>query len=443
MQKNNFRLILFVFISAIGYFVLGYFTSRENTIPLFTLYGSLFAAYIASWYSVREQSVTHYIYAAIGLRLLLLFSVPVLSDDIYRFIWDGRLLANGISPFAAVPIDYISNQSGQIPGIDSSLFQLLNSPEYFTVYPPLSQLVFWLAAVISPDSTFGSIIVVRVLIIVAEIGCIYLIKKLLAHYQLPSKNVLLYALNPLVILELTGNLHFEPFMIFFLLLAIYLMIKNRLALSGISWSAAIGFKLIPLIFLPLLIRRLNIKAQVVIYATTGIATLLLFLPLYDEALINGLSSSLTLYFQTFEFNASLYYLARAVGYWFKGYNIIAQLGPSLALVTFIAIMTYALRARQKFTLLPTAAMWVLLIYLSLATTVHPWYITTLVALSVFSQYRFVVLWSLLIFVTYAGYSFNGYAEPMTLIILEYIGLAIFTCYEIRAHSRSSPIPQSK
>jgi hypothetical protein len=429
MQKSNFTLLIFGLISIIGYIILGYFSTRDQTVLILTAYLSLFTAYIATWHSSKTTPLKFYIYLAIGLRLLLLFSTPSLSDDIYRFIWDGRLLASGISPFSALPIDILSS-SKQITGIDQSLFDLLNSPVYFTVYPPLSQLVFWLAALISSDSITASIIFVRVLIILAEVGSIILITKLLKQYQLPSKNVLIYALNPLVIIELSGNLHFEAFVILFILLTVYLFNKNKHWLSGICWGAAIGFKLIPLIFLPLMLRRLSFKSQIIIYSTTSITIILLFIPLYDQALIDGLSSSLTLYFQKFEFNASVYYLARTVGYWFKGYNIIAQLGPSLGIITFCSIVVYSLLSKQKKTLLPTAMMWALLIYLLLATTVHPWYITTIVALSVFSNYRFATLWSLLIFLTYAGYSLTGYQEPLALVIIEYIVLTGFIGYEL-------------
>jgi len=433
------RLLFFTLISVIGYIVLGYFTSRESTTVLFLLYLSLFATFIAAWHTAEEFNVKKYLFIAIGLRLLFMFSMPFLSDDVYRFIWDGRLLINGISPFAALPIDYITNQSA-IPGIDDSLYKLLNSPEYFTVYPPLSQFVFWLSALISPQNTFGSILVIRILIILAEVGSLMLMVKLLKHYKLPAKNILLYALNPLIILELTSSLHFEAFVIYFLLLGLYLLHKHKVVFSGISWSIAIGFKLIPLIFLPLLIRRISIKKQAVLYLTIGVLTILLFIPLYDGALINGLSSSLTLYFQTFEFNASIYYLARAAGYWFTGYNIIAQLGPSLAVTTLIVILFYSLFSKQKMKFLPEAMMFVLLIYLSFATTVHPWYITTLIALSVFSTYRFSILWSLLIFVTYSGYSSTGYIEPIYLITFEYIALASFLAYEIYSHSRKFRSP---
>ena len=440
MQRSNLQLLVFTLISTIAYILLGYFTPREQTIQLFALYTCLFACYMAVFYTSEEYQIKQYLVVSIGLRLLFLLAIPLLSDDIYRFIWDGRLLANGISPFAALPIDYLNNNH-DIAGIDSSLFYLLNSPKYFTVYPPLSQFIFWLSALISPNDILGSIVVIRSLIILAELGSIVLITKLLKHYQLPQKNVLLYCLNPLVIIELTGNLHFEAFVILFSLLAVYLIIKNKKTVSGLSWALAIGFKLIPLIFLPLFIRRLSLKNQSILYFTIAITCVLLFLPLYDSALINGLSSSLTLYFQKFEFNASIYYLLRSLGYWFKGYNIIADLGPSLAIVTLISVVIYSLSSKQKRVALPEAMMWSLLIYLSFATTVHPWYITTLVVLSIFSKYRFSILWSSLIFLTYSGYSSTGYSEPTYLVILEYSFLAAYIGYEIFLHK--NPVTNSK
>jgi hypothetical protein len=436
MPKNNRRLIYFTSISAIAYIVLGYFTTRESTSTLFFLYLSLCAAFIAAWHTAGESTVKKYIYIGIGLRLLFMFTTPFLSDDVYRFIWDGRLLINGISPFAALPIDYITNPSA-LPGIEESLYKLLNSPAYFTVYPPLAQLVFWLSALLSPQSTFGSILVMRLLIILSEVGSIMLMTKLLCYYKLPAKNILLYALNPLVIIELTSSLHFEAFVIYFLLLALYFLHKHKVVFSGICWSIAVGFKLIPLIFLPLLIRRLSVKKQVILFVTTGVFTILLFMPLYDEALVNGLSTSLTLYFQTFEFNASIYYLARTVGYWIQGYNIIAVLGPGLAVATFVAILAYSLLGKQNTKRLPEAMMFVLLIYLSFATIIHPWYITTLIALSVFTTYRFATLWSFLIFVTYSGYTSSGYTEPIYLIAFEYIALASFLVYEIYSNSKTN------
>ncbi|MFN7259780.1 MAG: polyprenol phosphomannose-dependent alpha 1,6 mannosyltransferase MptB [Cyclobacteriaceae bacterium] len=175
----------------------------------------LFLIYVWVLRSESETEISFWIVAAILFRLCFLFSTPLLSDDFYRFIWDGRLLAAGVHPFAELPRFYIENNS-TIPGIDKSLFDKLNSPDYFTIYPPVNQLIFWVAARLSFGSILSGVVVIRLFIIASEIGTIWLIKKILHHYQLPARNALLYALNPLVIIELTGNLHFEALLIFFL-----------------------------------------------------------------------------------------------------------------------------------------------------------------------------------------------------------------------------------
>jgi uncharacterized membrane protein len=64
--------------------------------------------------------------------------------------------------------------------------------------------------------------------------------------------VFIYALNPLVIIELTGNLHFEAVMIFFTLLSVWLLVTNKWILASLALTLAISAKLLPIIFLPLL-----------------------------------------------------------------------------------------------------------------------------------------------------------------------------------------------
>jgi uncharacterized membrane protein len=86
-----------------------------------------------------------------------------------------------------------------------------------------------------------------------------MLKELLLYFKLPPKKIVWYALNPLIILELTGNLHFEVFAIFFLLASFYLLLKERQTLSALLFSLAVCIKLIPLIFLPSLLPYLGIR----------------------------------------------------------------------------------------------------------------------------------------------------------------------------------------
>ena len=193
--------------------------------------------------------------AAVLLRLFLLPAIPELSDDFYRFIWDGRLLNQGISPFAELPSTLMQDARFSEDPVNQQLFLGMNSPDYFTVYPPLAQWIFFVASWLFPDDLLGNLMVMRLVIILFEIGTIILCLKILKQSGLPTGNVLIYAWNPLVVVELTGNLHFEAVMIFFVLLAVYLWQINRWKWSASALAAGVAAKLIPLIFLPLLMLR--------------------------------------------------------------------------------------------------------------------------------------------------------------------------------------------
>jgi hypothetical protein len=254
--------------------------------------------------------------------------------------------------------------------------------------------------------------------------------------SLPIVNVLLFALNPLVIIELTGNLHFEGLIIFFMLLAVYLLLRNLWFASAVSMAMAIGSKLVPAIFLPVLISRLGIKQSVRYGMVVSITLLICFFPLFNKEVIQSMSTSMGLYFNKFEFNASLYYLVREFGYWKYGYNIIQTVGWKLGVIAAILIFILSFRYGLKWqntqpisiTSLVSDWMWALSIYFFFTTILHPWYITTLIALSVFTSYRFPIIWSGLIFLTYAGYTQNSFHENLWLTAIEYvivIGYLIF------------------
>ncbi len=432
----NYFLLLLSFIS---YCLMAFWIERYQAVSLFSTFGLLFFVYLWVNQSETESEISFWLYAAIVFRACFLFATPHLSDDFYRFIWDGRLLAAGVHPFAELPRYYIENNSA-IPGINQSLFSKLNSPDYFTIYPPVNQFIFWVAAKLSFDSILVNVTIIRLFIITSEIGTIWLIKKILNHYKLPSKNVLLYALNPLVVIELTGNLHFEALLIFFLLLSYWLLINGKLISSAINFSLAICTKLIPLIFLPLLLNRLGWRKSIIYYFVVGVTSILQFLPLLNMEIISGFNESIGYYFNKFEFNASIYYLVREWGFWNYRYNIIQTVGWKLAIMCASAILFFTIidwikvdrasNIEDRISSLFAPSLFVLLIYFSFATVVHPWYITTLLAFSVFTTYRFTLIWTVLIFLTYVGYSRDGFSENLWVTTFEYIILIGYLVYEL-------------
>ncbi|MBA2421681.1 MAG: DUF2029 domain-containing protein [Chitinophagales bacterium] len=457
--------LLLLVASLAGYVFIGYFLSREDFILFASVYLVLFAAYIYflnqdSWHRQninehlsgkehspettaillnRKSGLKLLLNAAILFRLLFLFSIPSLSEDYLRFIWDGALWIKGVNPYSVLPSMHLLSITKQDPYL-LNLYAGMNSPGYFSVYPPVCQFTFALAVKLFPADMRGSVIVLHLICIAAEAGTIYLLQKILSHFNLPKKNVLLYALNPLIIIELGGNIHFEAVMIFFIVLAAYMFIQyekrsdrmlqefkhsrktgyREFVFSAIAFALAIGTKLIPLIFLPFLIWRLRWKRSIFYFSIIALSLFILFLPFLNPSLISQFSSSVNLYFQKFEFNAGIFYLIREAGFHWKGHDVIQTAGPWLASITFFCILLLTATEKNpswnKFFL---SMQWALTIYLMLSTTVHPWYITTLVMLSVITGYRYPVIWSLLIAFTYAAYQTTPYQEQLWLVALEY------------------------
>ena len=329
-QKSSFLYSYLILIAAVVVY-LGYWVPREQTVTLLVSFGIAFASFLLFLRKTKDEDVDLGYYWGVLLRVLLIAYVPKLSDDVFRFIWDGRLLINLEDPYKFLPSHYLGEG---LRGIDFELYDQLNSKEYFSVYPPFNQVFFFLTALFSPNSEIWSMIILRVIIFVFELGNMRLLKALLTHYKLPQKYGLIYWLNPLVIFELTGNLHFEAIVVFFLLLALLKYEQGKLHQSAIYFGASVATKFLPLILLPLLIRRIGFK-KTLIYGLIVVAVLVIsFLPLINTAHIWAIWDSLSLYFQKFEFNGSIYYLVRWYGFETEGRNIIVQSGKWMILCCF-------------------------------------------------------------------------------------------------------------
>lgn len=420
-------------VMGLAYYLLAYHTPRTAFGQLLVLYTLLFAGYAYCVYFFSQSPVERHGWgAALLYRLLLFAAVPALSDDYFRFIWDGKLLMHGINPYDVMPAAFMQSPLAAQLGFTPALYQGLNSPHYYTVYPPVMQGVFLMAVWITGANVLGSVMVLRGVILLAELGNIWLLSKLLERAGLPKHRVLLYALNPLVIIELTGNLHFEALMLFFLLLSIYFLGKQRYILSAIAFALAVDTKLIPLLFLPLFLKRMHIKQALLFGLLAMAGALFLFLPFLDTELWQHLGSSMDLYWQKFEFNASIYYLVRAVGYALVGYNIIHWSGPWMTLLSGLIILYISYRTpagdEQKGWL---ALLWISMIYLLLASTVHPWYMVPLIAFCLFTPYRFPIIWSALIILSYHAYIRVPVTEQWGVVALEYFVVLVYVVCEWR------------
>ena len=404
-------LIYLISIATIGLSI-----ERDQSMILFIAFFSSFFCYV--WIARLEQSIRWIIGLGILARLILFFDLPHLSDDVFRFLWDGKLIAQGINPFRLKPDEYIE--------LDPALFAMLNSQSNYTVYPPLNQALFWLASFIGGDHYLLGTNVLRVFLLIADIGSAFLLLNLSRYFNKSTLIVGWFFLNPLIVLELVGNIHFEGFVIFFILLMLSALSKNQFLKSGVSLGLAAASKLIPLIFLPYLAMKFRWRNGIILSLAVLVVFSLSIFPLFSPESFAGFKKSLMLYSNKFEFNASIYYIIREIGWILKGYNPIETWGPWLSVSTFITIIFLSFYAVKKEWNIPQAMLWILIAYLLMATTVHPWYILTLLPLGLLSGLYFPVLWSLMVFVTYMGYGKDGYELSLIWVVVEYtavIGMA--------------------
>lgn len=460
LKRNNIPLLLAI-SCALFYFTFAYNLVRTDYIKLITLYLALFFLFYKLVHLFKSQ-IVFLTWLAFIFRAVFILSIPNLSQDFYRFIWDGRMLLEGFNPYLHTVESFMS--MGEFPVAQAQ--ELYNgmgelNASHFTNYPPLNQLCFVIAGLFAGKSILGSIVVMRLLIIAADFGTLFFGKKLLEKLNIPVYNIFWYILNPFIVIELTGNLHFEGVMIFFLVWSLYLLHIGKWQFAAITLGLSISVKLIPLLFLPLFFKwfvknkevstSLNQKTGdkitsplpprnnglrkrtrlVGFYSIALLTTILLFLPFYSKQFIYNYTKTVGLWFQDFEFNASLYYIAREIGYLFRGYNEIAVIGkiiPILVLL-FVLGMTF-LRKNKTSAQLISSMLLVLSFYYFTATTVHPWYVATLLILSVFTNYKFPLVWSFAIILSYLAYLNTNNTENLWIIGLEYLVVYAVFVWEV-------------
>ncbi len=476
--------ILLTFISLIGYFFVAYFLERTHFYQLLFIWIGLFAS---TYYLLKTLKNHFYILVGIAIlfRLIFLISIPNLSQDFYRFIWDGRMLFAGYNPYISLPLTFIEQQNYPIPQA-INLFSGMGdfNGSHYTNYAPVNQLCFFIAALFANKSILGSVVVMRILIITADVGILYFGKKLLKKMNLPINNIFWYALNPLVIIELTGNLHFESVMLFFLIFSLYQLQQQKWMWAAILLGLSVSVKLIPLLFLPLfyqwftsttlsnltsttlsnltstlsadrqdslsnqnsvianktkqpslkerfLLKLNGFKKLLAFYGITLTTIVLLFLPFYSSKFVDSYTNSVGLWFKTFEYNASFYYIFREIGYLFRGWNEIAIIGKIMPFITLLFLGSITFFRKNKTPIqLVTALLFGLSLYYFFTTTVHPWYLATLVALSVFTKYKFSLVWSLAIVFSYHVYATNPWKENLYWVALEYLIVFGVLAFEI-------------
>jgi hypothetical protein len=250
--------------------------------------------FLATWIVMRARAsrstlIIVFVFAAL-FRLSILFVPPHLSDDIYRYIWDGRVQAAGINPYR-----YIPAEEPLKPLRDETIYPKINRRDYArTIYPPVAQMFYFTVTRLGETVT-----TMKAAIVACELITIAALMSLLASFGWPRHRVLVYAWHPLLIWETAGSGHVEAVALALVALGLVARRRNWDVLTGIALGLATLIKLTPIVLFPGLYRRWSWKMPVALasiialsyvpYLSAGLKTALGFLPDYtnEEGLQNG------------------------------------------------------------------------------------------------------------------------------------------------------------
>ena len=284
---------------------------------------------------------------AVAARLALLPAAPSLSGDLYRYVWEGRVLLHGGNPYRQSPDD-----PRLAPLRDREIYANVNHKDLATIYPPLAEAGFALVARLSP-----TVAAFKVWIALHDLALVLVLVLCAKRRGSSPVAVIAYAWNPLVLVEYAGSGHNDPTALVWLVVALALA-RDRPIVSALALVAGALTKLAPLVALPFLFRRWPWRARVlaVLLLAAGLGGFL--------ALAHGPSSGLDAFWGAWRNNElAFHYMERALG----GFAA----ARSTALAMLVALMAWAF---VKIASATQATRIGLRAALLLSPVLHPWYL---------------------------------------------------------------------
>jgi hypothetical protein len=225
----------------------------------------LVALMLAAWRAVGPGGPAAFrtmLVASVLFRLIAASAPPSLSDDVYRYVWDGRVQAAGHHPYKFAPADPMREEFR-----DAAVYPKINHPEIPTIYPPLAELVFAALALAKLGVTGF-----KVAFALIDAGVVFALLRLLRALELPRDRVVLYAWNPLAVIESAGSGHVEPLGLLLVVLALAFIVEGKANRAGAALGGAIQAKLLPLLLLPGFARRMKSPALLALAAVVAATT---------------------------------------------------------------------------------------------------------------------------------------------------------------------------
>jgi len=404
MPRDRLVLVISAFVLLVSVAAIGVLPSpHTRVIPFLALYAVSFAAYLAAlWIVLRAKECGRgFLFLITGVCVLAHAAViparPDLSTDIYRYAWEGRLMVNGFNPFSAPPEDtaFVALRDADYAHISHQTLP--------TIYPPLAQGVFALAALVHPGP-----IALKMLFSLFNIATVFVLFRLLRRRGRPEAHAIVFAWSPLVIIETGHSGHVDAMAAFFLVLALDLWESKRRLWAALMFGASALVKYLAVAALPWLARRRHFAAVAVIIVVIVAG----YLPF--------MSAGTKLFASLREYSAN---------WWFNGPPFVALasfLGdPAIARrLLFAAGIAFAIAAAQRERDLTRYTYLVMSCALLVSPTVYPWYLMWIMPLLCLYPNRAWIAFTGLVMLSYGVwdvYNASGaWFVPTWLLAIEYV-----------------------
>ena len=401
MNRKLITILITGFIIEILCIAIAYSGDIKKNIPCFAiLYIASFITYIFAIFYISKNADTDeqdnnssrtvlwaIIIFSLMFRLTLLPVTP--SDDIYRYLWEGKLQLNGISPYSHPP------ESSSLEHLRDGFFSGINHKHLSTIYPPLTLMVFAVS-----DFVSHSIISMKSVFLIFDVLSIFILLKFLRMMGKDPHNVLTYAWSPLILISFAARGHCDSLQIFLVILALYLCAVRKNLRTVFSIALAVMSKFIFVIIAPFLIPGKKLKYVVVLFAVIAA----LYLPYISAG--KGLFSTLLHFGTQYHFNDSAHFLifCLCIGSPLASKIVTALIFGSVLLFLYKKHSNLFITDNSEHSPLPNGgsekrgnidmnnfvlnyAFVAIGTFLILAPTLHPWYLTWIIPFLCFNKNR--------------------------------------------------------
>jgi len=347
------------------------------------------------------------IFLAIIFRFCLIPSEPaVLSKDMYRYIWDGRVQQNGINPYLYPP------QADELKNLrDNQIFPNINRKDYPTLYPAGAQVFFRIFYVLAGDS----ITAYKGIMVFFDILTLLVLTALLRAYGFKASRIIVYAWNPLVIFEIAYSGHLEGLTVFLMATALYLLLihKKMPAIIMLALSAAV--KLYPALLLAAFLNRGDRIKGIITFSAT---IMLLYLPFLGAG--GKISGFLPVYLKNpYEsFNLGLKYLLM---------HLIPGLDYYLLSLVFIIALVIIglvvlLKGKEDIEVIWYAYILMGSLMILMPASLHPWYVILIIPFLAIYPNPAWLIFTCTVTLSYLKYTSPQGIMPTWILLTEYLPL---------------------